>query len=81
LAMGLLPFDDRESVQGERDERLRYLQKLMKQAKQTRDLKEYYGLLKHELSGAVLSDAQRKRYQVLTQELSDYIDVIKDIVD
>ncbi|MEL6222441.1 MAG: hypothetical protein AAFR31_07350 [Cyanobacteria bacterium J06627_8] len=81
LAKGLLPVDDTQAAQIEKDERLRYLQKLMKQAKMADDLKEYYGLMTRELSGVVLNELQRKRYQALTVKLGDYIDVVKDVLD
>jgi hypothetical protein len=81
LAMGLLPFDDSQSVEGEKDQRLRYLQTLMKQAQKTSDLKELYQLMKQELSGQLLTEAQRQRYQALTLEHNDYIEIIKEMLD
>ncbi|MEM7769986.1 MAG: hypothetical protein AAF327_05690 [Cyanobacteria bacterium P01_A01_bin.37] len=80
LAMGLLPFDEKFADPGEKDERFRHLQTLMKKAKVTNDIEEYYGLLKKELSGTLLSDNQKERYQSLRLELDEYIDIIEEIL-
>ena len=80
LAAGLLPFDEKFSDPGEKDERFHYLQRLMKKAHFVDDIREYYSLAKEHEAGKLLDTHQLNRYRDLALSLGDYLDSIHEIL-
>lgn len=80
LATGLLPFDEKFSDPGEKDERFHYLQRLMKKAHIVDDIREYYILAKDYYAGQLLDKHQQNRYRELVLSLGEYIDSIQEIL-
>ncbi len=81
LAAGLLPFDESFADPGEKDEHFHYLKRLMKKAQTFDDIYEYYSLVRQTMDEGIQDKNQQKRYRDLTLKLSEYVELIQEILE
>jgi hypothetical protein len=81
LAAGLVLSDTSNGQHSsQQDKRFQYLQALAKKASRLDDLAEYRRLKQQQKNGEILNEFQQQRLQVLTVELSEYLNDVQEIL-